>query len=473
MEVDKDIVIAESDCDSVDFAEPGKISKKRKNNPAASAVAKQEVVEVTPTLNMFRLKKRRIQDESDPKVTHPSGQNGKASKSQAMMVAQVVNRYDGLKNKETLDKDMDVAPEKEVGDKTRTAEVAVKTVRPPPIVVHGQFDGVADINKMLKAKLSGSFHWRNTPNSMGLYLTNKEDWVMCKQMLQENGVEFHTFSLKEEKNHAFVLRGLHQDVDPLDIRRELVEQGTPVKEVYRMKGTRFPAYLVVTTAEITLKKVEAIRFIQYTKIKWERHFNSKYIIQCHRCQAWGHATSNCHAAPSCLKCAASHLTRDCVKDPKLLAKCVNCGGAHPANNTTCNAYQKKLADMERGKTGFVAPDPRMKYVAAPQPTRNAWNRTGQAGPRLSQEEYPPLGPTRAAPSQAPVRMPQTPTTREGSGAATTFQNIENQYKRLQELINLDVMLARIKMLNDRLEACDTEAGRFEVFFTFMSSLSYA
>nr|CAI5846180.1 unnamed protein product [Callosobruchus analis] len=56
-----------------------------------------------------------------------------------------------------------------------------------------------------------------------------------------------------------------------------------------------------------------VRFILNTKILWERRQSERPIIQCHRCQRWGHATSNCQRQPRCLKCAASHLTNECLK----------------------------------------------------------------------------------------------------------------------------------------------------------------
>lgn len=479
-----DMDTLDSECESGDFAEPRRLIK-RKN--ASSVVSSVESLATTPKTtaeeppNPFKLKKRRIQDETNPTVTHPSGRN---DRMQHPSTTNIVNKFSKLNSKNTLPRDMDASP-KAAEEKKGQAEP--KPNRPPPIVVHGQFDGMATINGLLKTKLSGPFHWRNTPNSSGLYLANRQDWEACKEMLRENSVEFHTFSMKEDKNHAFVLRGLFQEVDVGDIMAEIKEQDIPVKEVFRMKGTRYPAYLVVTSAETTIKRIEAVRYISYTKVRWERHYNSKMIIQCHRCQAWGHATANCNAVPKCLKCAATHLTRDCTKDPNLPAKCVNCGGAHPANNTTCSVYQRKIADIERGRGNYVPPDPKMRYVAAPPPARNAWTKVNHAGPSFSVEEYPPL----KAPSSQPHRQEQRPTTapdrsprsapapqpaaaqEEPGSRFQKFKNIENQYKRLQGLIDLDLMLGRITTLNDRLESCRTEAERFETFFSFMSSLNYA
>lgn len=59
------------------------------------------------------------------------------------------------------------------------------------------------------------------------------------------------------------------------------------------------------------------------------------LSQCHRCQGYGHGASFCAVAPACVKCAGPHLTRDCTKKIEQPPKCVNCGGAHPANYRSC------------------------------------------------------------------------------------------------------------------------------------------
>lgn len=53
----------------------------------------------------------------------------------------------------------------------------------------------------------------------------------------------------------------------------------------------------------------------------EAHVNKKELVQCHRCQKWGHATSNCNMHAKCLKCAKDHLTGECTKTPETDPNC--------------------------------------------------------------------------------------------------------------------------------------------------------
>ncbi|GBP67583.1 hypothetical protein EVAR_98637_1 [Eumeta japonica] len=48
--------------------------------------------------------------------------------------------------------------------------------------------------------------------------------------------------------------------------------------------------------------------------------------QCHRCQLYGHAASNCHAQPRCVKCLVPHCTKDCERKKEAGGKpsCCNC-----------------------------------------------------------------------------------------------------------------------------------------------------
>ncbi|XP_063988300.1 uncharacterized protein LOC135168239 [Diachasmimorpha longicaudata] len=86
------------------------------------------------------------------------------------------------------------------------------------------------------------------------------------------------------------------------------------------------------------------------KITWEHYMNKRRITQCRRCQEWGHSTTNCVAKPLCLKCAENHLTRECTKTRDTPATCANCGGKHPANATSCEAYKRRIELIEKKKT---------------------------------------------------------------------------------------------------------------------------
>lgn len=113
-------------------------------------------------------------------------------------------------------------------------------------------------------------------------------------------------------------------------------------KVYKMNTKFRQLYLVITNNKIRFQDMQQKVHICYCKVSSKRYVNKKELIQCHRCQKWGHATSNCNMTPKCLKCAKNHLTDEGTKTPDTDATCANCGGKHPANIIECEVYQRRL-----------------------------------------------------------------------------------------------------------------------------------
>jgi hypothetical protein len=61
------------------------------------------------------------------------------------------------------------------------------------------------------------------------------------------------------------------------------------------------------------------------------YVNKHSIIQCMKCQQHGHSNSYCNKPFICGKCGGSHNSKECKKSKETPAKCVLCGGNHPAN----------------------------------------------------------------------------------------------------------------------------------------------
>lgn len=174
-----------------------------------------------------------------------------------------------------------------------------------------------------------------------MHLESKEDYELLKKELRD--VEYHTYTPKDKRTKAVVIKGISGNVDSEDLLKELKEHNISVISCIEMRDTQIPLYMVVTDASSTLKQLsQQVKYLYYTKITWKRYYNKRKITQCHRCQEWGHATTNCNVKPRCLKCAEEHLTKDCKKTKDTPAKCANCAKNHSANATICEKYQDKL-----------------------------------------------------------------------------------------------------------------------------------
>lgn len=99
--------------------------------------------------------------------------------------------------------------------------------------------------------------------------------------------------------------------------------------------------------------------------------NTKYLVQCHKCQSFGHVQNNCHANYKCMKCADSHTTHKCKKPRTTPPKCDNCGEEH-------------LLTYKKYKLNPNAKEQARNEVKQPQ--ENPWTRIVQTKPQNDQDD---------------------------------------------------------------------------------------
>ncbi|KAJ8949388.1 hypothetical protein NQ318_007484 [Aromia moschata] len=164
-------------------------------------------------------------------------------------------------------------------------------------------------------------------------------------------------------------------------------RGINVKKVILMRGTRSPLYLVVTDNQVTLAELQkSVHTIQFTKITWERRQNNRQMIQCRRCQKWGHAKVNCGHPPCCVKCAGPHYTHECphTRDEEgFVPKCANCEGEHTACNPESPVYQNRLQQMQPREEPPPAPQRGPEYSTHSGPSSEAALTTSSSENRSS------------------------------------------------------------------------------------------
>ncbi|KAL7726610.1 hypothetical protein ACLKA6_010475 [Drosophila palustris] len=87
-----------------------------------------------------------------------------------------------------------------------------------------------------------------------------------------------------------------------------------------------------------------LRSIGSFKVTIEKMYRrKKLIVQCYKCQRYGHTLRDCTAAePTCLKCAGQHASRNCTIADQEARSCINCKGDHPASWDRCPTYLDEL-----------------------------------------------------------------------------------------------------------------------------------
>ncbi|CAH1115861.1 unnamed protein product [Psylliodes chrysocephalus] len=165
----------------------------------------------------------------------------------------------------------------------------------PPIVIDGKTKNQSSPIRDLKQQVKGEFSVKHTSATTIIFVDDREDHSRVINNIKSDNIPYHTYTANADKSHAFVLRGLADGTKIEDIENNLEEEHEiKARSIFQMKTKDRPLFLVVTDPAITLEYLNKnARRVLYTRVTWELRKSMKQIIQCHNCQQWGHATSNC------------------------------------------------------------------------------------------------------------------------------------------------------------------------------------
>ncbi|GBP87078.1 Probable RNA-directed DNA polymerase from transposon BS [Eumeta japonica] len=178
-------------------------------------------------------------------------------------------------------------------------------------------------------------------------MSSIDDFRKLNSYLIKNGITFHTYALEEERKVKAVIKGVPVEIETKDIKPDLERQEYPVQAVHRMHrrdGTALGLVLVIlnkTDGATDIFK-NLVNVCGLFGITVEAPYKRGIPGQCHRCQLYGHAATNCHAPPRCVKCLDPHWTKECTctRDSEGKPACCNCGSNHTANYGGCPAAPK-------------------------------------------------------------------------------------------------------------------------------------
>lgn len=157
----------------------------------------------------------------------------------------------------------------------------------------------------------------------------------------------------------WILRGLDARVTPQQIEEDIEEAAgltVVVRPMTRRDPNgeprdRIPAGIFEVTAASSeqAKIMRDITTVFYHRVSWEAPHKAD-ILQCFRCQGFGHTSRYCNYTQRCVKCDKQHEEGECTntKTGDNEAFCVNCGtSGHPANWKGCSARKAKIEQIMR------------------------------------------------------------------------------------------------------------------------------
>ncbi|CAK1588944.1 unnamed protein product [Parnassius mnemosyne] len=245
------------------------------------------------------------------------------------------NSFDGLT--------VDLTEEQATEPKTK------KPSKPPPIILYG----VEDLNKLteLLESVTEKSHFTYkiiNRNQLKILTYDVDIYKILISVIRENGLIGHTFNRKDNRNYRIVIRNLHHTTPFQAIKAAIEETGNTVTgEIINAKFG--PDKIPTTTFFANLlpgpnnKAVKNIKAIYHQTVIIEDPRKRKTVVQCQRCQQYGHTKNYCMKPFRCVKCAGAHKTSACTKtDRNTPATCALCLGPHPANYKGCEVYKEIL-----------------------------------------------------------------------------------------------------------------------------------
>lgn len=307
---------------------------------------------------------------NDNLLTKRSHRDPRLQKSQTSPNIFTYNRFDHL-------------PQEEVN--TNTAESA-REIRPPPIYLTSDIQYVKLCELLSNIVGSNNYVCVSTTKGVRINPSTSDSYRKIVAYFRANNAQFHTFQLSEDKAFRIVIRGLHPSIETSEIKNELSELGFCVKSVTNVLSrdkTPLPLYFVDLDRSNKSEEIFKLDVLLHSKIKVEEPRKKRTIVQCHRCQNYGHTKSYCTRPSKCVRCAGNHDYRVCTKPKSTPAKCALCNFDHPSNYKGCSVYKSLQNRQAVGKTA---------RLPTPAPSNSSPSIPSSSHPAniLDTKSYPPL-----------------------------------------------------------------------------------
>ncbi|GFS68819.1 uncharacterized protein TNCV_409061 [Trichonephila clavipes] len=141
---------------------------------------------------------------------------------------------------------------------------------------------------------------------------NEKDHDEITKYLKDKNLEFYTIEPPITRPLKLVIKGLPVDIDPEDIKKDLISKGIKIVKTTQLKRfvskTPLPIYMIEIERDENVNDIFQVRSCLYMQIKIDPFKKGNRITQCFNCNFFHHATSNCNMKTRCLKCGENHRT---------------------------------------------------------------------------------------------------------------------------------------------------------------------
>lgn len=162
-----------------------------------------------------------------------------------------------------LDQGLSLTPSLPNPDVLKTKTVTItekeekKSPKIPPITIKNKDKWVIISNQLSIRKIIYT-KAKNTPQGIKIEPASADDYRAASKWLKQEGIEFFTYALPDDKPLRVVIRGLPIEVDIEDIKVSLEEEHLQILNIHRLKKfitkTPMPLYLVLLPKNNESKK---------------------------------------------------------------------------------------------------------------------------------------------------------------------------------------------------------------------------
>jgi len=121
--------------------------------------------------------------------------------------------------------------------------------------------------------------------------------------LHSEKIVHHTYQMKQNRAYRVVIRNLHYSIPTNEMEEELHKQGHTVRNIFnirhRINKHPLSMFYVDLEPKQNNKDIYNLQYLKNMKITVEPPNKKHTIIQCMRCQLYGHSKSYCTRPYTC------------------------------------------------------------------------------------------------------------------------------------------------------------------------------
>ena len=226
--------------------------------------------------------------------------------------------------------------------------------KPPPIFIPNVCN-IGEFKKRIAAAIKDDqySYKAGRDGKIRLMASTSDAFRALVKYLDSIKAVYHTYQLKEDKAFRIVIKNLHHSTDKEQIIQDLAKCGYICRNVMnaRSRANKQPLSMFFVDLEpaVNNKNVYDINRLCNAVVKIEPPHKFDDLVQCHRCQDFGHTKRYCRKPFKCVKCGDSHSSTECTKTISESPKCAHCNGSHTASYKGCEWYKKLLNQRNKAK----------------------------------------------------------------------------------------------------------------------------